>query len=150
MTISQSSGTKLDNLWNFLPKDLFWHFVNSKGLIMTFLSNYKARDWFWQVWKVEGLKLPIMQHFVRFSFVFDHFAYKTRLWDIFIILMHSWVFSRVLAVKMVQKWWVFTHSSIPHTRVLLVPSNHLWSFWWKKNLFTKSHHFWSSQVFRFK
>ena len=81
--------------------------------------------------KVEGLKLPILQTlfiFQLFSIILHLKHIKHNPWDIFSILMRFWVFLNVFAVQIDQKWWVFEHSSIPHTKLLLVPSNLLWKF----------------------
>ena len=84
------------------------------------------RDWFWQVLKVEGLKLPIMQTlfiFHLFLLILHLKHIKHNPWNIFSILMHFLVFLNVLQLIFDEKWWVFEHSSIPHTKLLLVPSN---------------------------
>ena len=107
------------------------------------------RDWFCQFWKVGGLKLPIMQTlfvFHLFSNILHlgHIKHTFGIFSLFWCII--WCFWMFLAVQVIEKWWVFTHSSIPHTKLLLVPSNLLW----KINgfhLFTKSHYLWSSQCF---
>ena len=76
-----------------------------------------------------GTETANYANFVRFSSVFNHFApeiHKTQSRDIFCILMHFLVFLNILQFRFDQKWWVFIHSSIPHTKILLVPNNLLW------------------------
>ena len=91
----------------------FSHKTNAKGLVLP-----KFESW--------GTETAKYVNFISFPFIFTLFTsetHKTKSWDIFDILMHKRVFLFIFAVYNDKKWWVFEHSSIPHTKLLLVPSS---------------------------
>ena len=75
------------------PLVIIFHILNYQGLILTFYESW-------------GTETANSANFAHFSFVFEHFAFKThktRSLDIFIILMCFSVFSDVLRYRFDQK-----------------------------------------------
>ena len=120
-------------------RDHLWTFLVSQGLKLTFHSFKTFRGYFWQFLKVQGLVLPILViqglkvtllYIFHVFHLFSVFLFlnhiKTHFYEIITFCGSFVCFWSFLWVKMVTKWWVFTHSSIPHTKLLLVPSNLLW------------------------
>ena len=123
-------------MWKLLSRDYLWTFLTSQGLKLTFHSFKTFRDYFWQFLKVQGLVLPNVKlqglkmtiwyilHVFHLFLVFLFISHiKTHFNEICNILWSFVCFWSFLWVQMVTKWWVFAYSSIPHTKLLLVPSN---------------------------
>ena len=107
-----NSRDYLCQFWILRGKSVIFSNFITQGLILIIFDFYLPWVDFSFVLNFQGLVLPNFEtwgtetancaNFVRFSFVFKHFAsktYKTHFWDNLCILMRFWVFLDVLAVQ---------------------------------------------------